>query len=48
MRRDINRIFSDFEEAAGIRGAVIFQASNRFVEVPLPHLTPTSADGLLV
>ncbi len=48
MRRDINRIFSDFEEAAGIRGAVIFQASNKFVEVALSRLAPTSADGLLV
>ena len=48
MRRDINRIFIEFEEAAGIHGAVIFQASNKFVEVALPRASATTPDGLLV
>ena len=38
MRYDINRIFSDFAEVAGLRGAITFQAHAQFVEVPLPSL----------
>jgi len=36
MRRDINRIFVDFTEATGVTGGVVFQADNKFTEVPMP------------
>lgn len=36
MRADINRIFTDFAEVAGLRGGISFQAHAQFVEVPLP------------
>jgi hypothetical protein len=36
MRYDINRIFTDFAEVAGLRGGITFQARGQFVEVPLP------------
>ena len=48
MRRDINHIFVDFSEAAGLTGAISFQARAQFVEVPLPRLRPGSQDGLIV
>jgi hypothetical protein len=38
MRFDINRIFTDFAEVAGLRGGITFQARGQFVEVPLPSL----------
>jgi hypothetical protein len=38
MRSDINRIFTDFAEVAGLRGGITFQARGQFVEVPLPSL----------
>lgn len=36
MRRDINQIFVDFTEATGVTGGVVFQADNKFTEVPMP------------
>lgn len=36
MRYDINRIFTDFTEVAGLKGGIAFQAHGQFVEVPLP------------
>lgn len=38
MRYDINQIFNDFAEVAGLRGGISFQARGQFVEVPLPSL----------
>ena len=38
MRYDINQIFNDFAEVAGLRGDISFQARGQFVEVPLPSL----------
>jgi hypothetical protein len=45
MRYDINRIFGDFAEVAGLRGAITFQAHAHFVEVPLP---PLHRDGVVM
>jgi len=44
MRYDINRIFADFAEVAGLRGAITFQAQAQFVEVPLPSLQHRDGD----
>jgi hypothetical protein len=38
MRRDLNRIFTDFSEVAGLMGGITFQANSQFVDVPLPHI----------
>ena len=38
MRYDINRIFTDFADVAGLRGGITFQARGQFVEVPVPSL----------
>jgi hypothetical protein len=48
MRFDINRIFADFGEAAGLSGTITFQARARFVEVALTHLDRSVKDGLIV
>ncbi len=39
MRRDINQIFVDFNEATGVTGGVVFQADNKFTEVPMPSFS---------
>jgi hypothetical protein len=38
MRFDINQIFTDFAEVAGLRGGISFQARGQFVDVPLSSL----------
>jgi hypothetical protein len=48
MHRDIHRIFSDFSEAAGLTGAISFQARAQFVEVSLNRSVPAVPDGLVV
>jgi len=48
MRRDIHDIFSSFGEAAGLSGAITFQARARFVDVALPRLAQRADHGLIV
>ena len=48
MRKDINTIFIDFAEAAGVAGSVVFQANGNFVNIPLPRLADEPVEDLLV
>ena len=48
MHRDIHRIYSDFSEAAGLIGAISFQARAQFVEVAMYRSVPAVPDGLVV
>ncbi len=48
MRRDINRIFTDFTDAAGLHGGISFQAHAQFVDVPLTFISERGDNGLVV
>jgi hypothetical protein len=48
MRLDIHHIFSAFGEAAGLSGALTFQARGQFVDVALSRITQATKSGLIV
>ena len=47
MRRDLNRIFTDFTDVSGLIGGITFQAHAQFVDVPLPR-GDVHRDGVVV
>ena len=48
MRKDISRIFHDFAELGGITGGLTFQASARFINVPIDYIDGQLRSGLVV
>ncbi len=48
MRKDINRIFTDFTEVTGVNGGIVFQADKKFAEIELPRLDDSDPGGVVV
>ena len=48
MRKDISRIFHDFAELGGITGGLTFQASARFIHVPIDYIDGQLRSGWVV
>ena len=48
MKRDISRIFSDFSEATGVAGAIAFQTTVKFIDIPIPKLEEQNGKGIVI
>jgi hypothetical protein len=48
MKRDISGIFSDFSEATGVAGAIAFQTTVKFIDIPIPKLEEQNGKGIVI